>query len=98
MVSVAAGGTMAEAIDEVALLRAPLGYEDAAAILTGLTRAGRIPSPDDPAHGHLTRFIFAFSRLAASVPWKKFVLEINPVMASRDGAVAVDGLLLIAEP
>jgi hypothetical protein len=40
-------------------------------------------------------FISRLSQLAAGAPWERFILEINPVLWSRDAAVAVDGLLII---
>jgi hypothetical protein len=43
-------------------------------------------------------FVAAFSRLAASAPWRRFVLEVNPIRWGHDGVVAVDGLLVVDEP
>jgi hypothetical protein len=40
-------------------------------------------------------FIARFSALASTAPWEKFVLEINPVLWTREAAIAVDGLLII---
>jgi hypothetical protein len=43
-------------------------------------------------------FVRAFSRLAATAPWRRFVLEVNPIRVSGEGVVAVDGLLVVEEP
>jgi hypothetical protein len=43
-------------------------------------------------------FFVAFSRLVASAPWRRFVLEVNPIKWGRAGVVAVDGLLIVEEP
>jgi len=43
-------------------------------------------------------FVTAFSRLAATAPWRRFVLEVNPIRVSGEGVVAVDGLLVVEEP
>ena len=43
------------------------------------------------------RFVAELSRLAAAAPWPRFVLEVNPIRVSGEGAVAVDGLLVIDE-
>ena len=40
-------------------------------------------------------FVARFSALAASAPWPRFTLEVNPLKLGDDAAAAVDGLLLI---
>jgi len=40
-------------------------------------------------------FAARFSALAASAPWQRFTLEVNPLKLGRDDAAAVDGLLII---
>jgi hypothetical protein len=42
-------------------------------------------------------FVARFSELAASAPWRRFVLEINPIKWEAEFVTAVDGLLLIEE-
>ena len=51
----------------------------------------RGPLPAEPAAAFLARF----SELALTAPWPRFVFEVNPVKWTRDGVVAVDGLLII---
>ena len=40
-------------------------------------------------------FVARFSSLAASAPWQRFTLEVNPLKLGADAAAAVDGLLLL---
>lgn len=99
VVSVGAGGTMTETIDDIALARAPLDEAGAAALLARLRMmpaAMRLSPEADPAA--LARFVADFSQLAAAAPWRRFTLELNPVKWSAAGIVAVDGLILVQEP
>jgi hypothetical protein len=50
-----------------------------------------------PRMGGLARCVARFSALAASAPWRRFVLELNPVRWSPDRVAIVDGLLIITE-
>jgi succinyl-CoA synthetase beta subunit len=97
MVTCGAGGTATELLDDVAIARAPLDEAGARALLSRLrlvqALAGAGPDP-----GPLAAFVAHFSRLAASVPWAGFELEVNPVKWRGDRAVAVDGLLLVTAP
>jgi hypothetical protein len=92
VVSVGAGGALTEALDDVALARAPLDAAGVAALLGRLRlmkrASGRPVAP-------LADFVARFSQLAASAPWRRFVFEVNPVAWSADGVVALDGLLVI---
>ena len=45
----------------------------------------------------LAALVSRFSRLAASAPWPGFAFEMNPVKWRAEGAVAVDGLIVIDE-
>jgi acyl-CoA synthetase (NDP forming) len=97
MVSCGAGGGLTELIDDVVIARAPVDA-DYAATLLGRLRLSRVsgavtPDANDPA----ARFIARFSQLAAAAPWKRFVLEVNPVKWHATSAVAVDGLLIVDE-
>ena len=49
------------------------------------------PLPAAPA----ASFVARLSELAVAAPWSRFVFEVNPIKWARDGAVAVDGLLII---
>jgi succinyl-CoA synthetase beta subunit len=95
MISCAFGGGMTELIDDVALARAPLDEAGSRDLLRGLRlmrAAGDIPVAP------LAGFVAALSQLAASAPWRSFTLEINPVLWNAEGAVAVDGLLIVEQP
>jgi acetate---CoA ligase (ADP-forming) len=47
------------------------------------------------APDRVAAFIARFSDLAATAPWSRFVFELNPVLWTRESAVAVDGLLIV---
>jgi acyl-CoA synthetase (NDP forming) len=89
MVTCGSGGMLTELIGDVVTERAPVSEALAIDMLERL-RIGR-ELPTDRA----AAFIARFSELAATAPWDKFVLEINPVLCSREAAIAVDGLLII---
>lgn len=99
MLSCGAGGNLTEVIDDVTLERAPVDEALALHMLGRLRimqRAPRLERGGDPRA--VAEFILHFSRLAATAPWRRFVLEVNPIKWSREGVVAVDGLLLVEEP
>jgi hypothetical protein len=58
--------------------------------------AGRLAPGADVARA--AAFVAGFSRLAVSAPWRRFVLEVNPIRVGAEGPVAVDGLLVIEDP
>jgi hypothetical protein len=98
MVSVGAGGGLTELLDDVQIARAPVTAEFAADMIGRLrsrphARDEAGPLPAAPA----AEFVAAFSALAAGAPWARFVFEVNPIKWSRDGVVAVDGLLIVEE-
>ena len=98
MVACGAGGTLTEVIDDVALQRAPFGRSQAERLLQRLRivqRAHRIDAT--AAIAPAAEFVARFSQLAASAPWRRFVLEINPIKWEAGAVTAVDGLLLIEE-
>jgi acyl-CoA synthetase (NDP forming) len=99
MVSCGAGGNLTEVIDDVVLERAPVGDAMAHHMLERLRIVGhaRRLAPDADLAA-AARFLARFSRLAATAPWRRFVLEVNPVRLSRSQAVAVDGLLVVEDP
>jgi acetyltransferase len=99
MVSCGAGGNLTEVIDDVVLERAPVG-EPLARDMLGRLRLVRHAPRTEPGVdlAAAARFVGEFSRLAATAPWRRFVLEVNPIRVSGEGAVAVDGLLVIDEP
>jgi acyl-CoA synthetase (NDP forming) len=95
-VSLGAGGGLTELIDDVVVVPAPLDAHQAARALRRLRilrRASRSPLALQP----VVDFVTAFSRLAAAAPWRRFVLEVNPIIWSANSVTAVDGLLLIEQ-
>lgn len=87
MVGCGSGGVLTELIDDVVTERAPVSEALAVHMLSRL----RVKAEPGPA----AAFISRLSQLAAGAPWERFILEINPVLWSRDTAIAVDGLLII---
>jgi acyl-CoA synthetase (NDP forming) len=87
MVSCGSGGVLTELIDDIVTERAPVSEALAAHMLA------RLRTKADP--GKAAAFIARFSQLAATAPWGRFIFEVNPLLASADAAVALDGLLVI---
>jgi hypothetical protein len=94
MLSCGSGGVLTELLDDVALARAPVSEAAARELLEGL----RIAAHADADVASLAAFVSRFSRIAAGAPWKDFTLEVNPVLWNENGALAVDGLLIIDAP
>ena len=73
-----------------------------AGLRAGLAQVPQIPPTKPmkapPDRALLARFIARLSQLAAGAPWRRFVLEINPVKWSDEQVTAVDGLLIVEEP
>jgi hypothetical protein len=96
MVSCGSGGGLTELIGDVVTERAPVS-EALAAYMLGRLRSRRNASDTKGALGldHATAFIARFSELASTAPWTRFILEVNPLVWTRESAVAVDGLLIV---
>ncbi len=99
MVSCGAGGNLTELLDDVVLARAPLDDAAARRMLERLRviRHGAGPRIDWDI-GAPARFLSRFSHVAATIPWREFALETNPVIWNRGGVIAVDSLAVIATP
>ena len=90
------GGGLTEIIDDVVFTRAPVDEAGAADLLSRLRTLRRLPGVLSAGQRErAAQFMARFSQLAASAPWPRFTLEINPVKLSADDLAAVDGLLLI---
>jgi acetate---CoA ligase (ADP-forming) len=94
MLSVGAGGTLTELLDDVVLVPAPVTRAAATRALRRLRVMRKAGNPPDA----LLDFLCRFSELSASAPWQRFVLEVNPVKWTENVARAVDGLLIIEQP
>lgn len=98
-VSCGAGGTLTELLDDVQFAPAPITPVEAFELLNKLRvvryleSKGRADDLSAPAN-----FMAQFSRLAASAPWSRFILEVNPIKWQGSDVVAVDGLLIIEQP
>ena len=99
VVLIGLGGILAEALDDVAIRLAPVGEDDAnemlhelrgAALLAGV-RGG--PGVD---RGALAGLIMAVGRLMDERP-DIVEIDLNPVIASAAGVIAVDALVVIEE-
>ncbi|HVV19347.1 MAG TPA: acetate--CoA ligase family protein [Pseudonocardiaceae bacterium] len=88
VVSVGAGGNAAELIDDVTFAPAPLDGPAATAMLSRLRTVDGLPGDPVP-------FLVRFSRLAARLPWQRYVLELNPLSVTADDVVPLDGLLIV---
>ncbi|MEX1172064.1 MAG: acetate--CoA ligase family protein, partial [Chloroflexota bacterium] len=91
------GGILADVLDDVAIRLAPVRVDEAMAMLDDL-RGARIldevrgrPAVDREA---VVAIIVALSRLAMERP-DISEIDLNPVIASSDGAVAVDALVVL---
>lgn len=99
VVSCGAGGVLTEVISDVILERAPFDVGAATRMLKQLRVIERLLSRDPERDlTPLAEFVSRFSQLAASAPWSRFVIEVNPVSWIEQRVVAIDGLLIIEEP
>ena len=99
-VMVGLGGIFAEVLDDVSIRLAPVRHAEALAMLDDL-RGRRIldgvrgrPAVDRSAVADL---VVALSRLGVERP-DIIEVDLNPVIASPDGALAVDALVVLATP
>jgi acetyltransferase len=96
MIGVGVGGAMTEIVDDMVLARAPLDRDGALDLLGRLRTLQRRPQwLSESQRGLAADFAARFSALAASAPWPRFTLEVNPLKLGAHDAAAVDGLLII---
>lgn len=94
MVGCGMGGGMTEIIDDLVLTRAPIDAEGALDLLARLRTVRRLPDVlSDLQRRQAAEFVARFSGLAATAPWRRFTLEVNPLQLGQDDLAAVDGLL-----
>jgi acetate---CoA ligase (ADP-forming) len=90
------GGNLTEVIDDIRFARAPIDRDGGLNLLASLRTPRRRPDLLDQAGRQAAAsFLASFSQLAATAPWARFNLEINPLKVGAGRAVAVDGLLVI---
>jgi acyl-CoA synthetase (NDP forming) len=99
MVTCGAGGNLTELIDDVTVERAPVDEALALYMLQRLRIMRQAPRLEPEGDiWRVAEFLAHFSLLAVTAPWRRFVLEVNPIKWNRGGVVAVDGLLVVEEP
>jgi hypothetical protein len=90
------GGGATEIIDDVVFSRAPIDRAGAGDLLLRLRTLRRLPGLiAEDQRDRAADFIAGFSALAASAPWPRFTLEVNPLKVGTNAVAAVDGLLII---
>jgi acetyltransferase len=94
------GGIWIEALDDIALRVAPIGVAEARSMLAelrgqGLLAGGRSRLPVDRAS--LARIIARVSAWVARAPWLA-ELDINPLIVTPDGPLAVDARIRLQPP
>jgi acyl-CoA synthetase (NDP forming) len=94
MITCGHGGGMAELIDTVVIHRAPVDIATAADMI-GRLRLGKASGSADPLKA--ADFVARFSQLAVTAPFRRFTFEVNPIKWSAEGAIAVDGLLIVEQ-
>ena len=90
------GGALAEVADDVVFARAPIDAGGAYDLVGELSTLARHPSYLTEAQRRAAAsFVAGLSALAATAPWPRFTLEVNPLKLAADRAAAVDGLLVV---
>ena len=97
VVAVGTGGILTEAIGDISLALAPLGPDEARAILREGPRArllagfrGRLPAEDPP----LIEAIMGIGDLIATSP-RVLEIDVNPIIAAGPNAIAVDAVIIL---
>jgi hypothetical protein len=99
LVAVGAGGILAEALADVSLALAPIGADEARAILNEGLRArllgglrGRLPVDEGP----LIAAIIGVADLVAT-HGRILEIDVNPVIATGGAALAVDAVIILGD-
>jgi acyl-CoA synthetase (NDP forming) len=99
VVLVGLGGVLAEFLDDVAIRLAPIGEETAMAMLDDLRGAALLRGVRGRAgvdRAALARMLVALGDLGLARP-DIVEIDLNPVIASPRGAIAVDALVVVAD-
>lgn len=97
LVMVSPGGTLVELFDERRFARAPFGPEKAETMIRGLKVARLIDGVRGDAPRDMkaaARALSAFSKLCAGLSDRIAEVDVNPVMVTQAGAIAVDALIV----
>jgi hypothetical protein len=92
VVSIGYGGTDAEALGASAVAIAPVDRDGAEELLRSVSG----PPPGTQGHADLLTALLALCRLAAEHPEIASV-DLNPIIASPEAAIAVDALVVTTE-
>ncbi|RWI99858.1 acetate--CoA ligase family protein [Mesorhizobium sp.] len=99
LIMVSPGGTLVELFDERRFARAPFGPGKAEAMIRGLKVARLIDGVRGDAPRDMraaAHALSAFSRLCAGLRTRIAEIDVNPVMVTESGAIAVDALIVPA--
>jgi acyl-CoA synthetase (NDP forming) len=99
-VLVGIGGTLTEVLDDVSIRLAPVDAAAAGAMLDGLRGSrilGTVRGRRAVDRGALIEMLMALGRLGMERP-DVLEVDINPVIASASGAIAVDALVVLEGP
>jgi acyl-CoA synthetase (NDP forming) len=100
IVLVGAGGTLAELYEDFALRLAPVSEDEGAAMIAEVKGLATVRGYRGLPRGDLralAQAVAALSRLALTSGRPVAEAEINPLIVKREGAVAVDGLVVMKE-
>ncbi len=100
LVMVAPGGTLVELFDECQFARAPFGADKAEAMIRKLRISRLIDGVRGEAPGDMAgaaRALSAFSLACAALASQISEIDVNPVMVTPTGAMAVDALIVPAQ-
>src|SRR5207237_6848889 len=92
LLTVGLGGAAAEALSLVAVALAPLDHEAALELVDEAPGLAAVAGPG--AREALAATLVALGRLARDHP-EVVEVDVNPLILSRDGAVAVDALVVV---
>jgi acyl-CoA synthetase (NDP forming) len=93
------GGVLVEVLADVAFRRCPIGAREAGEMLESLhgkAILGGVRGKPPVDRAALVRLICAVSRFGAAAGARLAELDLNPVLLSPAGAVAVDAVLVLA--
>ena len=90
VLAVGLGGRAVEALSLAAVSLAPIGHEEARQLVTEAPGLEASPA----AHEALAATLVALGRLAVDHP-RIAAVDVNPLILSADGAVAVDALVVV---
>jgi len=92
VLSIGAGGALAEALGASGTWLAPISQRDAQALVASVPGVAGISGP---AYADLVKVMLALSRLALDHPEVE-AIDVNPLVLDENGAIAVDALIFVS--